>query len=383
MKRIAWVLTHPIQYYSPMYREIASSEDIDLVVYYFSDFSIKGYKDENFGKVIKWDIPLLDGYKYDILKNYSFIKMHGKFMSYVNLDLFNKIREAKYDLVVIHGWNTFSHLLTAMTCIVTKTPYAIRGDSNAFDLNRALTFRQKIRNKLLSYLFSKASCLFYVGEQNRLFYKSFKVDDNKLIKMPFAIDNDYFQSFSNFDIFEERKKLSIKENEKVILFTGKLIDIKQVELLIRSLEIITLEYVLVIIGSGKLEEKLQKLAEQLNVNVIFLGFVNQSEIPKYYWLADVYVMPSKIEPWGLAINEAMNCGCAIIASDKVGASDDLVKENGFIFKNGDSDDLSRKLNDILVDDTELMIKKNRSFEIIKQYSYKNDLNAILEYFEIK
>lgn len=69
--KIAFLLTHPIQYFSPLFREMAKHPKIDLTVYYCSDESVRGMKDVGFGKEVKWDIPLLEGYKYKFIKNYS------------------------------------------------------------------------------------------------------------------------------------------------------------------------------------------------------------------------------------------------------------------------------------------------------------------------
>jgi len=74
------------------------------------------------------------------------------------------------------------------------------------------------------------------------------------------------------------------------------------------------------------------MALNLRLNdVRFMGFRNQSELPAFYALADIFVLPSINETWGLAVNEAMNAGCAIITTDQVGSAADLVRsgENGF------------------------------------------------------
>jgi glycosyltransferase involved in cell wall biosynthesis len=272
-------------------------------------------------------------------------------------------------------------LIAIFTCIATNTPYALRGDTNAFDINRKLTLKNKLRNRLLSYIFNKASALFYIGEENKKFYKSFGVKESQLIKMPFAIDNDYFESF-NFDLEEKRKKLEIAPNQKVILFTGKLISIKQPKLLIESLKGIDRnKYLLLIVGDGELLNECKLLATKLNINCKFLGFINQTEIPKYYHLSDIYIFPSSKEAWGLAVNEAMNCNCAIIASDKVGSVNDLVKNNGFIFDYKDTSDLNSKIIRLLDDEQLLLEFKTNSKQIIKEYTFTDDVNALIEYFK--
>src|SRR6218665_2824510 len=67
--KIAYYLSHPIQNFSPLLKKMA--ESFDLQVYYFSDASIQGNHDVGFGQTVNWDIPLLDGYRYPFLKNYS------------------------------------------------------------------------------------------------------------------------------------------------------------------------------------------------------------------------------------------------------------------------------------------------------------------------
>ncbi len=380
MKNIAWIVSHPIQYYSPLYNKISKSNEFDLTVYYLSDFSVKGYVDKEFNR---WDIPLLDGHKYKFLKNNSFKKDHGSFFSYIHFDFIKEIREKKFDLVVIHGWSSLSHLIAIFTCIAINTPYALRGDTNAFDINRKLTLKNKLRNKLLSYIFNKASALFYIGEENKKFYKSFGVKESQLIKMPFAIDNDYFEAF-NFNLEKERKELEIAPNQKVILFTGKLISIKQPKLLIESLKGINRnKYLLLIVGDGELLDECKLLATKLNINCKFLGFINQTEIPKFYHLSDIYILPSSKEAWGLAVNEAMNCNCAIIASDKVGSSKDLLKNNGFIFNYSKVEELTSSIEKLISDNNLLEEFKIESKKIIKDFSFEKDLEAIKIYFKKK
>jgi len=383
LKKVAWFVSHPIQYYSPMYQEVASSKDVDLTVYYFSDFSVKGYHDKGFGVNVAWNTPLLEGHKYQFLKNLSLNKKHGSFFSYISLEIINIVRKNNYDLVVSHGWNTFSHLLLFLMCWMTKTPYALRGDSNAINLDQRKGWKHSIRYFFLKTVFKNASVIFNVGEQNKKFYQSFGISDDKLIMMPFAVDNDYFMNYKqihNIDIIEEKRKLSISEDEKIILFSGKLIDIKQPKLLIKALANCKQNYKMIFLGDGEEREECELLAKQLNVNALFLGFINQAEIPKYYWLTDIFVLPSKLEPWGLSLNEAMCCECAVIVSDQVGAKDDLVEDNGFVFPYHDLDTLAKYLATLIGDKILLSRCKKESQGIIQKYSYQADVYALKTYF---
>src|SRR5579875_946742 len=66
--RLAYLVSHPIQYQAPLLRRIAVEPDIDLTVLYGSDFSVRGYKDHGFGVEVAWDVPLLDGYRSEFLR---------------------------------------------------------------------------------------------------------------------------------------------------------------------------------------------------------------------------------------------------------------------------------------------------------------------------
>lgn len=79
-------------------------------------------------------------------------------------------------------------------------------------------------------------------------------------------------------------------------------------------------------------------------NITFLGQINNRELYKFYRDADVFILPSKSEPWGLVVEEALNNGTPVIVSDKVGCAIDLVtKDTGLIFRSGNGDDLKAKV----------------------------------------
>ena len=139
-KKVAWFDTHPIQYNTPAYSCINEDKEIEQIVYYFSDFSIRKYFDNQFDTHLKWDIPLLKGYKYKFLKNFS-KKEHGSIFSYLNLGIFSEIRKNRYDLVITHGWGSISHILVFISCVITSTPYSVRGDSNSHMVNKSKNLR--------------------------------------------------------------------------------------------------------------------------------------------------------------------------------------------------------------------------------------------------
>ena len=138
----------------------------------------------------------------------------------------------------------------------------------------------------------------------------------------------------------------------MVLYAAKLIAVKACADLIRAFGSRRREgSSLVIAGDGPLRGELTRLARSFpSASIHFLGFINQSRMPATYALGNVFVLPSVVEPWGLAVNEAMNLGLPVIASDHVGAGPDLVSpDNGWVFPAGDWQALGRILDSALSD----------------------------------
>ena len=140
-------------------------------------------------------------------------------------------------------------------------------------------------------------------------------------------------------IFNKGERLHTKESSQRPLrymYVGRLVDVKNVELLIDVFNRNGLP--LTIVGDGDLREKLKKMAKP---NIRFLGFVNNEELGAVYQSHDIFILPSYYEPWGLVVEEALYWGLPVIVSDKVGSSIDMVKDlgTGLIFKSCDADSL--------------------------------------------
>jgi len=220
---------------------------------------------------------------------------------------------------------------------------------------------------------------------------------------PYAVDNKRFiearKSLSkNRKLL--RKELRIDEKDIVILFVGKLIYKKHPFDLLRAYELLNMgksdlpninvnvrrsdfqKFNLIFVGDGILRPELENYVKEYNLkNVHFTGFKNQTEIPKYYALSDIFVLPSGAgETWGLVVNEAMCFGLPIIASDVVGCGPDLVKhgENGYIYPVGNIEKLTDYLEDLIKNPEKRKSFGKKSFEIIQEYTYEKDIKGILE-----
>lgn len=369
--------SHPIQYFAPFYK-YCCDRGLNLQVWYCSDESIVGKVDAQFGVNVKWDLPLLEGYPYRFFKNFSPVKgIHKGFFGLMNLGMARALWKAKKSVVIIHGWNYFSSvyafwiakLFGHRVCLRAETPWIQDRSTGVF-----ATFRHTI----LKAFFLKAvfRCL-YIGTQNRLFYESYGVQGKRLLFVPYSVDNARFQSSAQKLL---PKRLQLLEELGisdcfVVIFSGKFIEKKRPLLLLEAFHQMNVSRkALIMVGDGELKRRMEQYVESHQVkNVIFPGFVNQTQIGVWYAIGDVFVMCSGDgETWGLSVNEAMNFSLPIIVSDRVGCVDDLVRddENGYVVKLDDTLGLKKALERLAIKSAaDRRAMGRRSLERVNLYSY--------------
>lgn len=347
MKKLAFIITHPIQYYAPLFQHINERQRIAIKVFYTKG-KFEQYFDEGFAKTIAWDIPLLEGYEYTFLKN-SGGKLPGQFFSIVNSDLIPAIEAWQPDAICVFGWNYYSHL-KVMRYFKGKLPVLFRGDSTLLDSLPG--YKKLLRRFFLRWVYHHVDIALAVGKNSAAYFKWCGLNDAQIIVAPHAVDNERFANSVNDDeVRALRISLQIPSDAMLVLFAGKFEPKKNPALLINAfLEAALKNAHLLMVGNGVLETSLKQLAGNAS-NIHFLPFQNQSKLPLFYHASDVFVLPSDGpgETWGLAVNEAMACGKPIIVSDKVGCAIDLVEpgKNGWIFPHGNQPalvEVLRKLN---------------------------------------
>lgn len=196
--------------------------------------------------------------------------------------------------------------------------------------------------------FNKANKIITISNQNNeLIKKTFKQD--KCVLIPNGYNSDiFYQTKINKDIF--LKQFNIKNKyDKIITFVGKFTYIKGIDILLKAAAIYENENILTILaGDGELFNDMNKLAKKLNLkNVFFIKNQSQSTLNKLYNIADVSIIPSRSEAFGLVAIEAMACGTPVIGSNIGGLSDIIADGTGLLFENENYFDLANKINKIL------------------------------------
>ncbi|QCR22162.1 glycosyltransferase family 4 protein [Pontibacter sp. SGAir0037] len=342
--RIAIISSHPIQYNAPLFKLLAANPYLKVKVFYSLGESYLRVKDKGFAKKIKWDIPLLEDYEYKFLTNSSGNPSTSSFNGIVNPTIIDDITEFKPDIILVYGWSFDSHL-KVLRHFKGKVKIYFRGDSTL--LNEKPGVKRFIRKLFLTWVYSHIDKALYVGTNNRQYYLKYGLKEKNLVFAPHAIDNARFGNdiLYNQEAFQLRESLKISKSATVFAFIGKFEEVKNPLLLLAAFKKIKLNNIaLLMVGDGVLESALKQEAKEV-ANVHFLPFQNQSIIPSIYRMANVFVLPSVSETWGLAVNEAMACGLPVITSSKLGCAVDLVKEgrNGYIFESENLESLSEKL----------------------------------------
>jgi glycosyltransferase involved in cell wall biosynthesis len=346
---LAIISTHPIQYHAPIYRILQEKLGVPVTVIYGSDFSVVGYHDEEFNSDFAWDTDLLTGYSSIFLSKVS----EGGARSVEKVSprgLTATLNCIKPKAVLLLGYSPAFYRM--VFCIVLKAGYPVifRGETTDHTPSRFF-LKALIRDCMLRFIYKKCSRLLYVGKRSYQHFKRLGCAEDKLIFSPYCVNLQLFQhgELARTRLREvTRGKLGIVEKEKVLIFSGKLVKRKGVDLLLRAVknlpELVRDDVVVLFLGNGGLKESLKDFAQRIpNIKVRFVGFQNQSNLSEYYHAADVLILPSLYsETWGLVVNEALYHGLPCVVSQAVGCAPDLVEPGvtGEIFRTGYVNDLT-------------------------------------------
>ena len=384
--RLAYLVTHPIQYQTPLLQRIAKEPDICLKAFFASDVSVGSFRDPGFDATIRWDIPMLDEYDYEFLPAFGDVHRVSTLRPF-SRGLGKRLRSGRFDVLWVHGYGRPQHWVAMLIAKRLGMKVLLRDEATAIGNKRGLA-KILAKKSFFTWLAWIVDGFLTIGTLNRDYYRHYGIGEERIFPMPYAVDNRLFQaSVQKASVHREelRNSLGLKAGRRVVLFVGKLIERKRpgdlleaYARMLRSGKCSPAPYLLYI-GEGELHQQLEARAGMLGLDSIkFLGFKNQSELPAFYDLCDVFVMPTVYEPWGLVVNEVMNAGRAVVISDEVGCARDLVENgaNGLMFRARDVADLSRALSEILADPIRLARMGSKSLERINQWSFEEDVQGL-------
>jgi len=342
--RLGIVTSHPIQYQAPLFRELAKQADVH--VYFAHRASANDQAEAGFGVGFDWDTDLTGGYSHTFLRNVSRRPGIVRFGGCDSPDVGRTLAADRPDVIIVFGWHFKTYLQAARAARALGIPVMVRSDSHQYTPR---PFAKRVVKSIVFPSFLRQFDAFLpTGTRAAAYLRHYRVPENCIRIVPCCIDVEAFRSREK-EARSRRERIradwGARSDELIILFVGRLIELKRISDLLEAVGLLVRSHRAIrvmIVGTGMLEAQLRRQALDFGVPVTFVGFVNQSRLAEFYVGADLLVLPSESETWGLVVNEAFACGLPAIVSDKVGCAPDMIRENltGRVVRTGDSQHLA-------------------------------------------
>lgn len=386
--RLGILTTHPIHYQVPLFRALHQDKRIELTVLYASMHGAVSGHEPGFGIEVKWDVPLLDGYAWKLVKNAarrpSVITFNGTHLP----QLQDELRKLEADALLIPGWGRRCYLEAMYAARRLRLPLLMRGEARLMPTQSP--WKRLAKRLLIRPLIKRTAAALPIGTCNREFYHWCGLSDARLFDALYYVNNEFFIAAGKEHRPEReslRKAWGIPPDSTVFLFAGKLSGKK------RPLDLLTALATLndrksvqhrgahvLIAGDGPLRKQCESFAQTHKLPVSFAGFLNQTELTRAYVASDCLVLPSDYrETWGLVVNEAMASGCTAVVSDQVGCVPDLITEaeTGYAFPCGDTETLADKLASVAGDREHLACLKQNAFQRVQYFSIEQAADGVV------
>ncbi|MBI4398851.1 MAG: glycosyltransferase family 4 protein [Candidatus Omnitrophica bacterium] len=345
-------------YRTPVFNEIAKNPSFDFEVIYLAETS--GGR--------KWDIDRQ-------AMNFSFhqpqhirIPLPDRFPVFFNPGLYRLLKKLNPDLMICGGYHHPSYVMAGMFAVRHRKKFVLWCESH----EKSVRIRSRLANFYRKVIFRKSSAFIVPGKCSARFIQKYTGDTKPIYVAPNAVDNDFF--YQRAAVHREKKsELKRMRNfpRHLILYVGRLLSSKGLGTLLAAYQQLSRpDTGLLIVGEGPEEKHYKEYCAQHHIsNVYFEGHKQQRDLPYYYGLSDLFVMPSLRDEWGLVTNEAMASGLPVIVSGEIGAAADLVEEgaNGYAVAGGDTEALRLRIANLLDDEALRKRMGERSLEIIKNY----------------
>lgn len=324
MPRLAILASHPVQYYGPLYRELACR--IDLEVLFAHRATPVEQARAGYGVAFDWDVDITSGYPHSFLTNVSKAPGTDRFPGCDTPGIADRLAHG-FDALLVHGWHLKTYLQGILAAKRRGLPVLVRGDSHLATPRSVV--KRAIKAATFPALLRVFDAALYVGKRSRAYYEHYHFPQHRLFFSPHCVDAKWFAERATGEARSRlRGRLGVSDHTKLLLFAGMLMQHKRPLDLIRAADACRargLDVEVLVAGDGMLRDSLTAEAKTLGLQLHILGFSNQTEMPVVYAAADCLILPSQSETWGLVVNEILACGRPAIISDACGCADDLAE----------------------------------------------------------
>jgi len=316
--RAVVVVSHPIQYYAPLYRALAASPEVDLLVLFASKIGLEVRRDVLMGVDMAWNTDLIGGYPHRFLEGADRIQHTGLF-HIDNPNVGAALAEADPDVVLLHGYGAMTNIKALGWARLNRRPVIMISDSTID--SSAHPVRRTLKLVLARAVLAQFSAFLTLGDRGEAYLKRYGVAPDRMFRCPAMIDDAFWRARKDHAARRAAKRhdLGLGSHEVVLIAAGKLYGGKRLLDVIGALKDLDAPVRLLIAGDGEQRAELEAAAQAAGVKADFLGFVNIDALPDLYAAADILVHAAEVEQYGMVLLEAAVVGLPIIASDRIGA----------------------------------------------------------------
>jgi glycosyltransferase involved in cell wall biosynthesis len=253
--------------------------------------------------------------------------------------------------VILFGYRYISYLRTIRYCHQAGIPLFVNNDSNIRN-DRTRPAKRWLKKRVYHWWLRRVSGVMSMGEYGDQFFIYYGADPQRLYRVPCVPDYDAFAERDAERLERFRQRFGLSAERKYLIFSGRLVGLKRVDLLIDAFATIAAErptWDLLVAGDGpRMGEWRERVPESLRTRVIWAGFLEQEDLKAAYHASDVLVLPSDREAWSVVVQEAMAAGLVVVSSDIPGAPHELVEDkvSGRIFPAGNQEALEQALLEV-------------------------------------
>jgi 1,2-diacylglycerol 3-alpha-glucosyltransferase len=363
VRRRLVILTEIISPYRiPLFNALARHAEVDLHVIFLA---------ETDPELRQWQIHKEEiEFSYQILPSWR--RRFGRYNALLNRGVGGALAKAAPDVILCGGYNYAASWQALFWARIHKTPFVLWSESNVQDQRRGHVLVEFLKAEFLE----QCSGFVVPGRSALEYLRVHKVNEDAIFAAPNAVDNDLFATAAaaaRQDATHLRREFALPA--RYFLFVGRLVREKGVFELLSAYakldESVRQQIGLVLVGDGAFRPQLELEAASISAGVIrFAGFAQREHLAIYYALAEMMILPTYTDTWGLVVNEAMACGLPVIVSQVAGCAPDLVRENwnGLLVEPRDVSSLTSAMRR-LADQPDLRATMGaNSMQLISRYS---------------
>jgi glycosyltransferase involved in cell wall biosynthesis len=374
--------THPVQYHVPLWRALAAQPALDVHVFYFSDHSVRGGIDPGFGVPVQWDVDLLSGYRHTFLSRDADLSAPSS----VRIpDVRALLAQERPDWLMLGGYMLGFERQLVLGARRAGARVLMRAEFSDSSYGRRSPWKALVRDASLRAFYTRVERFCYPGRAGFEHLLRLGVPESRCFFSPYSVDDGLIaRARGELTPGAARAQLGLPPDSFCLLFSGKLIARKAPLLLADALERVPADrrerLALIVLGDGELRAQLEARARALlGPRLLLPGFVNQSQLGRYFRAADALVMPSEQETWGLVVNEAMHYGLPVVVSDAVGCHLDLVQPGvtGYVHPAGDAAALAQRILQLASDPARARRMGQAAERLVARYRVVDSARGVL------